>query len=191
MGETGLYTCFNSKDLSHSEKISLIALTSTLWKYSLIPLDTLTNIYQVRGLESKSLIKHKLQKLGFVKTFYSGGSLYLSNMFIGSYIWYTFYMIFDKTAPILKYNDLRNAGIGFSCTLITDLTLNPLRIIKTYKQSSPLYITYMDSFKKIVVDKGLSNYLGRGLRTRLILNCINSSIYVVLWKRIENYLIHK
>ena len=49
----------------------------------------------------------------------------------------------------------------------------------------------MDSFKKIDVDKGLSNYLDGGLRSQLIINYINSSIYVVLWKRIENYLIHK
>ena len=86
MGETGLYTYFNSKDLSHSEKTGLIALTSTLWKSSLIPPDTQTNIYQVKGLESKSLINHKLQKSGFVKTFYSG-EVYIYQICLSDHIY--------------------------------------------------------------------------------------------------------
>ena len=61
MGETGIYTYFNSKDLSHSEKTSLIAFTSTSWKSVLIPIDTITNIYQVKGLEGKNLIKDKIK----------------------------------------------------------------------------------------------------------------------------------
>ena len=189
MGETGIYTYFNSKDLSHSEKTSLIAFTSTSWKSVLIPIDTITNIYQVKGLESRNLIKNKIKNYGVLRTFYSGGSLYLSNMFIGSYIWFNFYMIFNNNLPKFKYDDIRNAGIGFTCTLISDLTLNPLRIIKTYKQSSPKYITYSDSFKEIIGNKGISSYIGRGLGTRVFLNCINSSIYVILWKRFESYFI--
>ena len=127
----------------------------------LIPIDTIPNIYQVKGLESKTLIKNKIKNYGVLRTFYSGGTVYLSNMFIGSYIWFNFYMIFNNNLPKFKYDDIRNAGIGFTSTLISDLTLNPLRIIKTYKQSSPNYITYVDSFKEIVGNKGISSYIGR------------------------------
>lgn len=128
------------------------------------------NIYQVRGKLGKEIIKDKIKNEGLIRTFYSGGTLYLSNMFIGSYIWFNFYMIFNNNLPKIKNDDLRNASIGFSCTLISDLTLNPLKIVKTYKQSSTKYITYMDSFKEIVQSKGIGNYLGRGMGNRLLLN---------------------
>ena len=186
MGETSVYTYFNNKEnLSHSEKTSLIALTSTGWKSLLIPLDTMGNMYQVRRKLGKEIIKNKIKNEGLIRTFYSGGTLYLSNMFIGSYIWFNFYMIFNNNLPKIKNDDLRNASIGFSCTLISDLNLNPIKIVKTYKQSSTKYITYIDIFKEIVQSKGIGNYLGREMGTRLLLNCLNSSIYVVLWKRFE------
>ena len=154
MGETGIYTYYNNSSLSHSEKTSLIALSTTIWKSFLIPLDTLSNIYQVKGLESNILIKNKIKNFGFVKTYYSGASLYLSNMFISSYLWFNFYIIFDRNFPKNLNKDVRNASIGFICTLISDVTLNPKIILKRINKV-PLFTLPMDSFKKLFWTKEL------------------------------------
>ena len=88
-------------------------------------------------------------------------------------------------------NDIRNGFIGFAATLSADIINNPLRIIKTYKQTYNGSISYYDSWKNIISNKKINmqsfiSIISRGMYIKTMLNCLTSSIYVILWKRFEN-----
>ena len=77
--------------------------------------------------------------------------------------------------------------IGFASSAVSDLITNPIRILKTYKQSNKENISYIQSLKEICESKGLVNFYFRGLPSKLLLNGLNSALFLVLWKKFEHY----
>ena len=77
--------------------------------------------------------------------------------------------------------------IGFaSSAMVSDLITNPIRILKTYKQSNKENISYLQSLQEIYKSKGLVNFYF-GLPSKLLLNGLNSSLFLVLWRKFEDY----
>ena len=75
---------------------------------------------------------------------------------------------------------------GFTCSLLTDTTVNPLRVIKTHKQAFSLEKSYLDIIKNMINHKGKgSSGFYRGYVTRLAYNAINGSLFVLLWQNLE------
>tara|TARA_B110000114_G_C14808919_1_gene283907 strand:+ start:101 stop:313 length:213 start_codon:yes stop_codon:yes gene_type:complete len=63
---------------------------------------------------------------------------------------------------------------------MSDIVVNPFRILKTYKQSNSNYITYSQIVKKIINEE--PNYF-RGYWLRMGLNAFNSGrILIILYK---------
>ena len=86
-----------------------------------------------------------------------------------------------------KDDTKKNMLIGLGCSTVSDLLTNPIRILKTYKQSNKENITYFQALREIRESKGLVNFYFRGLGTKIILNGLNSGLFLVLWKKFENY----
>ena len=80
------------------------------------------------------------------------------------------------------HNFLRNAGIGFSASIVADITSNSIRVLKTYKQSSTELVSYPQAAKQIINKDGISGLMGRGLKTRIISNGCQGMLFNVLWK---------
>ena len=125
-----------------------------------------------------------------IKVLYNGSTVFFLSNFLGNASWFytldflnsKFYQSGEKKDDIKK-----NIIIGFGCSTVSDLITNPIRILKTYKQSNKETISYLQALKEIKMSKGWGNFYFRGLGAKLILNGLNSSMFLVLWKKLENY----
>lgn len=185
IGEGGIITYF--KPHNNIESILENSLYATMlisgWKLAIMPLDTIGNSYQVNGRDAQKIIKNKINRFGY-STLWTGSGAYLGITLLGSGIWISSYNYSNLKMPTYWNSDIRNGLIGFSATLISDTIVNPLRIIKTYKQSHQNNVSYSDAIKNIFVEK---KDLLRGFKTRIVFNGFNSALYVILWKRLEKY----
>jgi hypothetical protein len=189
-GDAALYTYFHQPQfdyLSNEKRSSYIALASSFIKINLMPFDNYTNMSQVRGREGLSIMKQKLHRDG-LHVLYNGSTAYFLSNFLGNASWFytldflnsKFYLNGEKKDDIKK-----NLIIGFGCSTVSDVITNPIRILKTYKQSNTVNISYSEALREIMKSKGLGNFYFRGLGTKLILNGLNSSMFLVLWKKLE------
>ena len=201
MGEASIYTYFKNIDKEYDEigKLGLTSLYITLWRINLMPFDTMSNTLQVHGLEGYKIINRRLNTYG-IGTLYSGTVIYGLINYVNCFTWFGIYNsmnnLLDNDKVVKDYkngniinanNDIKNGIIGFSSTLGSDIINNPFRVIKTYKQSYDTRISYTDSFNDIIKEGGYKNLFLRGIGFKTFLNCITSSFYVIMWKRLEDY----
>ena len=195
--EAGTYTYYNNcnNNMPIGTNVSKISIITSLLKLSLSPLDTISNSYQVNGYKlGKDYIKNKYNIYG-VRSLYYGFTPNLGISFIGHYIWFSSYSYMDyyfqNDKNVINNNilnkNIKNGIIGFSSSFLSDLVVNPLRIIKTIKQSSKENSTYHEIIKNTFSNQIDKNIL-RGMYLRIFINAFNSSIYVILWKKIESLL---
>ena len=196
--EAGTYTYYKNNNMpigTNNQKfnnVSEISIITSLLKLSLSPLDTISNSYQVNGYKlGKDYIKKKYNIYG-IRSLYYGFTPNLGISFIGHYIWFSSYSYMDyyfqNDKNVINNNilnkNIKNGIIGFSSSVLSDLIVNPLRIIKTIKQSSKENLTYQEIIKNTFSNQIDKNIL-RGMYLRTFINAFNSSIYVILWKKIE------
>lgn len=62
--------------------------------------------------------------------------------------------------------------VGFTATMMSDLSTNSIRVIKTYMQTHPDTLSYIQCIKNIIKEDGVKGLFGRGLKTRIISNGI-------------------
>jgi hypothetical protein len=216
MGDIGIYTYYmndtkNTNNISYStnnnennnisnigsnnNNLLKIAGFTSLWRLNLIPLDTISNTYQVHGRNAVDIMKNKIKKNDF-RVLYNGAMALSTINFISNYIWFGIYTELNSSLPINIFknlpketnNDIRNGIMGFSSSLGCDLVINPIRILKTYKQSNENNITYYESLREIMGNSNnrIGEYLFRGMRVRILLNSVSSGLFVILWKKIES-----
>lgn len=167
--DIALFTYLN-KSIERKEYVPLVAACcASSIKMALMPLDTISNIYQVHGIKGKSEIKGNL---------YRGTMMYGTIHAISSSIWLSCFTNVRSHCHF-KNDNLNHMYTGFTCSLLTDIIVNPLRIIKTKKQAFSQNRTYKELYKSI---KG-SFYNGFG--TRLLYNGINSALFVLFWQNLE------
>ena len=83
---------------------------------------------------------------------------------------------------------VRNAFIGINAAFVSDCVSNSLRVLKTYRQTSPTKCGYWRAFCAIRAKDGLFGIHGlffRGLQTRIITHGINSMLFTVVWKAMQ------
>jgi hypothetical protein len=140
-----------------------------------------------RGLR---LIYEKIGSKG-VTTLFHGASASAMATFVGHYPWYTTYNYLNVWIP--EYNNslttklCRNAMIGFCASLVSDTLSNSLRVVKTARQTSNKSSSYTLIVKDILKKDGMQGLLGRGLKTRILTNCIQGIMFSVLWKLGQEY----
>ena len=75
--------------------------------------------------------------------------------------------------------------IGFSSSLISDTCSNSIRVIKTTKQTHEKNISYHKVVNEIVTKDGIKGLFFRGLKTRILANGLQSSMFSITWKYFE------
>jgi hypothetical protein len=159
------------------------SVLSSIWRINLMPIDTLDVSLQVEGKNAKKVLINKLKTNGPSVLYYGGLGWTFTNL-IGNFTWFYTYRY---TSEFSNNSILHNSIQGIGCSLISDVATNPIRVLKTYKQSYPEKISYHDTYTKIRRDHSLMNYLFRGLSSRILFHGLQNAIFLVLWKELEKY----
>jgi hypothetical protein len=143
-------------------------------KMAMMPLDTIANIYQVHGIKGQQYIK---------------GNLYRGTLAYGTIHATTSSLWLSSFSLLNNHNIFNNANLnylttGFMCSFITDICVNPLRVIKTNKQTFKPTMTYSELVKH------LHGSYYRGFKLRVVMNGLNSALFVLFWQHLENLLIY-
>ena len=80
---------------------------------------------------------------------------------------------------------IRSMGIGFSSSSISDTVSNSIRVLKINKQTSLDSQSYYQTFKDIVKKEGTIGFMTRGLKTKILINGIQSSMFVLIYDKIK------
>ena len=175
----------STKDLNIGIKTGIASFAAALWRINLMPIDTIKTTLQVEGTNALPLLKNKF-KLGGPSVFYHGALGAFGATYMGYFPWYGTFNYLNERLPEYRDNEIkrlsRNAGIGFTASLVSDTISNSIRVIKTSKQSYQVPISYFDITKKIIREDGMTSLFGRGLRTRLLSNGLQGMMFSVLWK---------
>lgn len=151
----------------------------------LTPIDTLKTMSQVQGKDARAILTSKI-KAGGVMVIYHGALANAAATVIGHYPWFVTLNYLDKYIPKYEGNKkktlLRNAGIGFTSSIISDTCSNFMRVIKTTRQTDSVPRPYIDVVSSIIKKDGISGLLFRGLGVRLFTNGLQGLMFNVLWK---------
>lgn len=182
VGESSLIKHFqpqNQNDILYNTFLTAGIITA--WKTLMMPLDTVGNSYQVNGLKSQEILRNRIKNQGVI-TLWSGTIVYLNISFINYSIWIYTYHSLNKCLPTNFNSDVRNGLIGLGSTFMSDIVINPLRVLKTNIQSHPEKKNYREIYHKVF--KRAGDFF-RGMQTKMLFNCLNGALYVILWKRLD------
>lgn len=153
---------------------ALIGFFSSAHKLFLTPLETLSVNYHVYG------DKANYNNLSL----YNGGtSILFLNMF-SSTIWFSFFLFFEDKTKYYENTSIVNGFNGAASSVCTTLILNPIQVLKTYRQTRN--ISYLGCLKEMVKKTSVFNTLYRGISSRLLIKALESSLFVMLWKKFES-----
>jgi len=76
---------------------------------------------------------------------------------------------------------VRSAAIGLFASAACDLVTNPVRVVKTFRQVNLEPLSYMDAAREVIKADGLGGFW-RGLKTRVVANGLQGSLFAVSWK---------
>ena len=183
VGEASLINYFTPTQNNKLEQSIYSAVSITGWKLLWMPFDTVGNCYQVNGKNGYYIIRNKIKVHGY-STLWSGSLAYLHISLVNYTIWIYMYHQLSQYLPQTWNQDVRNGTIGLGATFCSDIIINPVRVMKTNIQSSPIKINYSDIYQSIMKKK--MGYF-RGLKTKMLFNCFNSALYVILWKRLDEF----
>ena len=185
-GELNAYYYSKEMNLSKLESLFLISSVSSIVKLSIIPVDTLDVFLQVEGKKGINILYNKIRTHG-IKVLYYGVNPWILNNFISTFTWYGVHNYLDnkfKHNETINFN-IKNGLIGLSASLVSDILTNPLRILKINKQSHFENVSYISSIKKIIKKNGISEFILRGLKTRMLIHGIQNVFFTITWKNLE------
>ena len=171
-------------------KTALASAAGSCWRIGITPVDTLKTTMQVEGASAYQMLLDKVAKNGFT-TLYAGCIANAVASFVGNYPWWFTYNQVNALLPksdVLYQKLLRQAVLGISASFVSDLFSNSIRVIKTTKQTSKEALTYLETIKEVVDKDGIVGLFTRGLGTRLLTNCIQATLFTVVWKLVEDSL---
>eukprot|EP00746_Dinoflagellata_sp_MGD_P016006 gnl/MRDRNA2_/MRDRNA2_135895_c0_seq1.p1 gnl/MRDRNA2_/MRDRNA2_135895_c0~~gnl/MRDRNA2_/MRDRNA2_135895_c0_seq1.p1 ORF type:complete len:563 (+),score=97.50 gnl/MRDRNA2_/MRDRNA2_135895_c0_seq1:115-1803(+) len=157
------------------------------WRILVTPLDTIKTILQVEGKDGLKYLSNKAKRHGpFV--YYHGASAAATATFASHYPWFAIYNTLQEVLPQYQQKQkklVRDAGIGFCSSVVSDTAFNSLRVIKTYRQTATASISYAEAVSSVVQQDGYAGLFGRGLKTRIIANGMQGLMFSVMWKLFE------
>ena len=100
------------------------------------------------------------------------------------FVTYNFLSQNDWLQNAIQSQLLRNAGIGLAASVVSDTIVNAIRVVKTTKQSigSKHDLSYGDAIRMILAVDGWKGLFGRGLRTRILANALQSIVFTIIWR---------
>jgi len=192
---TGILTLLDSlestKDISVGIKTVAASASAALFRIFLMPIDTCKTTMQVTGKFSNVV---KKVKANGIPVLYHGSLAAASATFVGHYPWFFTYNYLSEKYPARDsaVEELgRRAAIGFCSSAVSDTCSNSIRIVKVYKQSSEVPITYPHAVQSIIKESGVFGLFFRGLETKILANGMQGMLFSVLWKHFESVLFQK
>ena len=169
-------------------KTSFASICAGGMRIILTPIDTLKTMSQVQGKESLNILRSKI-KAGGITVIYHGAIANALATLLGHYPWFVTHNYLNEYIPIYTEPSkklIRNAGIGFTCSVISDTCSNFMRVIKTSRQTEVITKSYPDVIKNIIQKNGIASLFFRGLGVRLFTNGIQGLLFNVLWKHFDH-----
>lgn len=193
---TGVMTIFDSveelREMNPMVKTVGASAAAAIFRIFLMPVDTVKTTMQVQGSMKPVLDKIKMSG---PTVLYHGSLAAASATFVGHYPWFATYNFLNAKYPEIKDDKLaelgRRAGIGFCSSAISDTCSNSIRVIKVYKQSSEVAVSYPVAVKNILAKDGVYGLFFRGLDTKIIANGMQGILFSILWKQFEQVLFPK
>jgi len=152
-----------------------------------MPIDTSKTVLQIEG--ERGFVKLISQvKKGKIHLLYAGSLANAASSFIGHWPWFYVYNTLSKNEAIhmlFPWTVGRNALVGFLSSIVSDTVANFMRVIKTTKQAlsaTNVGVTYAETISVILAVYGLRGLLGRGLKTRIMGNALQSILFTVVWR---------
>jgi len=178
----------NTQNLNVGTKSFFCSTGAALWRIVIMPIDSIKTNMQVNGKDGLKVLGNKI-KTGGIPALYNGAAASSSATFVGHFPWFFTYNYLNHKLP--SYDDkmflkfFRNGAIGFSASIISDTCSNSLRVIKTTKQTHNDNISYTKAINTVIKKDGVSGLFLRGLKTRIIANGLQSSLFTITWKYFE------
>jgi hypothetical protein len=159
---------------------------------------------QVEGKDGLDRLGARIKEQG-PAPLYQGSIASAVATFAGNYPWFLTYNTLDGALPAVSkeevlLNLLRSALLGLSASCVSDTVSNSLRVIKTTQQTAALGaekvvpkggakdkaagdgISIAEALQIVLETDGIKGLFGRGLKTRLLTNAIQGSLFSVLWR---------
>jgi len=148
---------------------------------------------QVEGKDGITKLMAKFKSNG-PSVFFYGALASATATFVGHYPWFFTYNLLSAKLPktddpLLKL--CRSALIGFCSSAISDLCSNSIRVVKVYRQTNTVRVSYVEAVQNIIKEDGYAGLFGRGLKTKIIANGLQGLMFSVLWKTIDETLFGK
>jgi hypothetical protein len=195
-----LDTIPETRDLPLPIKTACGSVSAGLWRILLMPLDASKTSLQVEGQEGLSKLWNLVKEEGPAPLYY-GALAQASATAAGHWPWFLTFNYVDKLLPEVSSDDdlflslVRSAFLGLSASCVSDVISNSLRVIKTTKQTARLggkgsevegdVPSYPEIVASIIEKDGINGLLFRGLQTRLLTNSIQSALFSVVWKYLQ------
>lgn len=189
----GILALLDSSDTTRSlpvmVKTGVASVSAGLFRIFLMPIDTCKTILQVEGKNGISMLKNKVSA-GGPRVMYAGSIGAAGATMVGHYPWFATYNTLQASIPMPEKDQIvlklgRNAIIGFCSSVVSDVTSNSIRVVKTTKQTYPTPISYPDAARMIIEKDGLQGLFLRGLGTRILANGAQGMMFSVLWKMLQ------
>jgi len=169
-----------------SSSVLFAAVVVGMWRIVLMPIDTCKTVLQVDSVEGFRRLCTKV-KAGEYLVLFEGAVASAVYAATSHYPWFYTYNCLSKNSVIQNalQNDLiRNAAIGFVSSAISDTCTNIIRVVKVNKQSfaSKHHISYSKVVALVFAADGWKGLFGRGLRTRILGNALQSVLFTVVWR---------
>jgi hypothetical protein len=90
----------------------------------------------------------------------------------------------EVVTQLFRSQLVRNGFVGLAASIVSDTVVNSLRVIKTTKQSlgSKHNLSYFDTIRMVLAADGWKGLFGRGLRTRILANALQSALFTIIWR---------
>lgn len=187
-----------TRGTSIAVKTLCASTASGILRLAYFPVDTCKCILQVEGQDGLKILAQKIRHSGSA-VLWHGGLSAATNTGTRHFLWFVTHNYLDTFLPgssssssgggsswgsFRERDSLpRHAAIGLACALVSNCVSNPFAVIKTYRQTSSLPVSYSQALVQITKTGGVLSLFYRGLGTRLWVDAINSIIFTVLWKR--------
>jgi len=182
----GVGVLLQSFNLGPGREVAIAALVVGFCRMLLMPIDTLKTVSQIENKKGVDQLLSKVRQ-GNIHLLYSGALANALSSFIGHCPWFYTYNLLSKNKFIMsiEWSTARNALIGFISSIVSDTIANSMRVIKTTKQSlgsTRSKTTYAETISLILAADGIRGLFGRGLKTRLLANALQSILFTVIWR---------
>lgn len=164
----------------------LASVVVGLTRMLLMPIDTCKTVLQVDSVEGFRSLMRKV-KAGKISVLYQGALAQALSSVVAHYPWFYTYNTLNRAAfakRLIPRALLRNASIGFFSSVVSDTVSNAIRVVKTTKQAvaSKHSVSYADTVSMILAADGWRGLFGRGLRTRMLANGLQSVMFTIIWR---------